>query len=220
MSINIAIDGPSAAGKSTIAKRIAEMLNYRYLDTGAMYRCVALKAKALEINLNDETRIMEMLKETIISFDSKQNIYLDAVDVSEQIRSKDMSLYASSVSLLKEVREDMVKRQRTIAINQPGIVMDGRDIGSVVLPDAQLKIYLTASSEVRAMRRYKELIAKDVECDYDEILQDVIKRDIQDTTRKNSPLTKCEDAIEVDSSYMSIEEAVTVIYELALERGA
>ena len=220
MSINIAIDGPSAAGKSTIAKNIAKMLNYRYLDTGAMYRCVALKAKKLGIEANDERKIMAMLKETIISFDASGRVFLDKKDVSDAIRENDISLLASQVSLLKEVRSDMVERQREIAASQPGIILDGRDIGSVVLPSAQLKIYLSARSEIRALRRYEELLARGVEADFTELLDEIVRRDEQDSKRENSPLTKCEDAIEIDSSFLTIEEVSQKIYSLALERGA
>ena len=218
--INIAIDGPSAAGKSTIAKRLAKMLNYRYLDTGAMYRCVAFKAKALGIELDDERRIMAMLQDTIISFDKERNIYLDGENVSDAIRSKENSLAASTVSLLKEVRADMVRRQREIAEKQPGIIMDGRDIGSVVLPRAELKIFLNASPEVRAARRYQELQDKNIPCELTEILAEVIQRDKQDSERKNSPLIKCADAIEVDSTSLSIDEVSELIYQLAIEKGA
>ncbi len=220
MSINIAIDGPSAAGKSTIAKRLAKLLNYRYLDTGAMYRSVALKASALGIDLDDEKKIMAMLRDTIISFDIGGRVYLDEVDVSLAIREHAVSAAASKVSLLKEVRNDMVARQRQIAEKQPGIIMDGRDIGSVVLPSAELKIYLSALPEVRAQRRFQELLDKGSDCDYQVILQEVIERDIQDSTRENSPLIKCDDAVEIDTSYLSVEEICTIIYDLALQRGA
>ncbi len=220
MKINIAIDGPSAAGKSTIAKKLATLLNYRYLDTGAMYRCVALKAKNLNHNLENEDEIMGMLKETIISFDTMQRIYLDARDVSEEIRSKDISFLASTVSLHKKVRADLVARQQAIAKETPGIIMEGRDIGSVVLKEAELKIYLVADASVRAKRRYQELTAKGVECDYQEILDDVNRRDLQDINRENSPLIKCDDAVLVDTSYLSIDEVVEKIFSLAKERGA
>ena len=220
MNINIAIDGPRAAGKSTIAKRLARLLNYRYLDTGAMYRSVALKAQTLGIDLDDEKKIMAMLDETIISFDIEGRVFLDDVDVSAAIRENAISAAASRVSLLKEVRADMVDRQRKIAEKQPGIIMDGRDIGSVVLPDAELKIYLSALPEVRAQRRYQELSNKGIDCDYDVILKEVHERDIQDSTRKNSPLIKCVDAVEVDTSFLTIDEITEIIYNLALQRGA
>ena len=220
MSINIAIDGPSAAGKSTIAKRLAELLGYRYLDTGAMYRCVALKAKRQHYNLEDEKQIMEMLQHTIISFDSEQRVFLDGEDVSVAIRQKEISFLASTVSRLKEVRADMVARQQRIAASQGGIILEGRDIGSVVLPKAELKIYLSATPEIRARRRYDELIAKGESCDFAEILADVNRRDTQDQTRENSPLIKCDDAVEIDSSESSVAEISEQIYRLAIERGA
>ncbi len=220
MNINIAIDGPSAAGKSTIAKIVAKKLNYRYLDTGAMYRCVALKAKKLNLDIKNEGEIMAMLKNTIISFDTSQNIYLDNVDVSSEIRENDISFITSTISLLKKVRTDMVDRQRKIGRDFPGIIMDGRDIGSVVLPDAELKIFLVADPVVRAKRRFLELQSKGQNCDLDYIIEDINKRDIQDTTRANSPLVKVEDAIEVDTSDLTIQEVADLIVNLAIERGA
>lgn len=220
MKINIAIDGPSAAGKSTIAKILATKLNYYYLDTGAMYRCVALKANRLGLKLDNEVEIMAMLENTVISFDYSQHIFLDDEDVSNSIREKDLSLKASTVSLLKDVREDMVNRQRLIAAQTPGIVMEGRDIGSVVLPTAQLKIFLVANPQKRAKRRYDELMRKGENCDLPEILQDINRRDAQDTTRINSPLIKCADAIELDTSDLSIDEVVKVLFDLAISKGA
>ena len=219
MNINIAIDGPSAAGKSTIARKLAKRLNYRYLDTGAMYRCVALKATSENIDIQDEESLLLMLKGTVIDF-VKQDVFLDGVDVSKEIRTNNISSLASDVSRLKEIRADMVKRQQDIAAKEAGIIMEGRDIGSVVMPNAQLKIFLVASPEVRAKRRYKELLSKDLPSDYLEILKAVQARDLQDSTRTNSPLIKCDDAIEVDTSNLSIKQVCEEIYFLAKERGA
>jgi CMP/dCMP kinase len=218
MRINVAIDGPGAAGKSTIAKRLAKRFNYRYLDTGAMYRCVALKAINHQLALDDETGIMQMLSDTSINFDDNLKVYLDHEDVTECIRAHNISLCASTISMLPLVRADMVKRQQAIAHQYPGIVMDGRDIGSVVLPDAQLKIYLVADSVVRAKRRVEELKARGQDCEFDEVLKDIEFRDQQDMHRQHSPLIKCEDAIEVDTSEMSIDEVVNVIATLIAER--
>jgi len=218
MRINVAIDGPGAAGKSTIAKRLALKFGYRYLDTGAMYRSVALKVLRKGLAIDDEVGIMAMLAETSITFDDKLRVYLDQEDVSDAIRAHDISLCASTVSLLPRVRQDMVRRQQEIAALQPGIVMDGRDIGSVVLPDAQLKIYLIADSKVRAQRRCDELQAKGQTFDFIQVLKDIETRDYQDMHREHSPLIKCDDAIEVDTSLMSIEEVVQYIANLIEER--
>ncbi|MFV0255522.1 MAG: (d)CMP kinase [Erysipelotrichaceae bacterium] len=221
MKINIAIDGPSAAGKSTISKRVASELGYRYLDTGAMYRCVALKVYQNKLNAKDEEAIMNILADTKIEFGLSETIYLDGVDVSEEIRKHEISFLASTVSLLPQVRLDLVQRQRKIARLQPGIVMDGRDIGSVVLKDeAQLKIFLTADSHTRAQRRYDELYKKNLDLEFDEVLDQMKKRDLQDSSRKTSPLIKVAEAYEIDSSKLSIEEVVNKIVKLAKEKGA
>lgn len=221
MAINIAIDGPSSAGKSTISKMVAQELGYRYLDTGAMYRCVALKSKLNNIVSDNEEALVKMLKDTCIEFDAERNIYMDKVDVTKEIRENEISFIASTISLLKGVRNELVKRQQSIAKENPGIVMDGRDIGSVVLKDdAQLKIFLTANSDVRAKRRFHELLNQGKPVIYKEIFESIKKRDSQDATRTNSPLIKVEDAIEIDTSHMTIVEVVDKIVVLAKEMGA
>lgn len=207
MRINIAIDGPSAAGKSTIAKTCAKMLGYSHLDTGAMYRCVAYKAKQVGIDWTDEIKLGEMIDSMKISFDSAGNVYIDDVNVSIEIRTNDMSMGASNVSKLQLVREKLVKMQQEIA-KEKGYILDGRDIGTVVLPDAELKIYLVASSVARADRRIKEYIQKGIPFDRDEVIADIEKRDYQDSHREHSPLKKADDAIEIDSSYLTIDEVV------------
>lgn len=212
MKINIAIDGPSAAGKSTIAKRCAKLLGYSHLDTGAMYRCVAYKAYQLGIDWEDEIKLGEMIDSTKISFDSNGSVYIDGNDVSIEIRKNEMSMGASNVSKHALVREKLVKMQQEIAKDK-GYILDGRDIGTVVLPDAELKIYLIASSEARADRRIKEYIQKGISFDRDEVIADIEKRDYQDTHRANSPLRKADDAIEIDSSYLTIDEVVLKIKE-------
>ena len=209
--INIAIDGPSAAGKSTIAKKVCELLNYVHLDTGAMYRCVGLKAKLNNISYEDEEALCEMLKNTEIVLTPDGKIFMDGEDVSEEIRADDVSLAASDVSKHKNVRSDLVKRQQEMAKDK-GFIMDGRDIGTVVLKDAELKIYLTASAESRALRRYKQNIELGLPVtDVETIAEEIRQRDYQDMHRENSPLTKAEDAIELDTSDLTIEESVEAV---------
>ncbi|MBR2685983.1 MAG: (d)CMP kinase [Erysipelotrichaceae bacterium] len=210
MRINIAIDGPSAAGKSTIAKRLAKKYNYIHLDTGAMYRCIALACKMADVAWKDEEEVKKLLPQSKISFDALGNVYLNGENVTRRIREKDMSMGASDVSTLLSVREDLVARQKDFAKNK-GIIMDGRDIGTVVLKDAEIKIFLTASPASRAMRRYKENMEKGIPCDFDALVKDIEERDYQDTHREQSPLTQAEDAVLVDTSEMSIEEVVDTI---------
>lgn len=210
MRINIAIDGPSAAGKSTIAKRCAKLLGYSHLDTGAMYRCVAYKAKQLGIALDDEDNVVKMIDQMKISFDSNGNAFVDGNDVSLAIRTNEMSMGASDVSKLQKVRERLVKMQQDIS-KEKGYILDGRDIGTVVLKDAELKIFLVASSEARADRRIKEYIEKGIEFNREEVIADIERRDYQDSHRAHSPLKKADDAIEIDSSNLTIDEVVNVI---------
>lgn len=210
MKINIAIDGPSAAGKSTIAKILARELGYSHLDTGAMYRCAALASKRRGIDPNDEAALEAMLDEMKISFDPAGNVYINDEDVSKQIRVNEISMLTSSISAHAKVRERLVELQQQIA-REKGFIMDGRDIGTVVLPDAELKVYMVASVKARADRRYKEYLEKHVEADYDEIYRDIEQRDYQDMNRKSSPLRKAEDAIEIDTSNMTIDEVVKEI---------
>lgn len=210
MKLNIAIDGPSAAGKSTIAKILAEKLQYAHLDTGAMYRCVAYWALHTNIALDDEIALENMIKDMNICFDSYGNVSINGDDVSKEIRMNDISMYASNVSAYPKVREKLVAMQQDIAKHK-GYIMDGRDIGTVVLPDAECKIFLVASAQARAQRRYKEYLEKGIKADYDEIFQDIQKRDYQDSHRAASPLKKAEDAVEIDTSEMNIEEVVSEI---------
>lgn len=208
--MNIAIDGPSAAGKSTIAKILARQLGYAHLDTGAMYRCVACQAVKLGVDQGDEAALCAMIETMNIHFDSIGNVYIDDTDVSKEIREQAISMMASNVSAFPRVREKLVALQQKLAENK-GYIMDGRDIGTVVLPDAEVKIYMVASVEARAKRRYKEYIDKHLEADYDEIYKDIKKRDDQDMNRATSPLRKADDAMELDTSEMGIEEVVTTI---------
>ena len=215
MKINIAIDGPGAAGKSTIAKCLAKKLNYVHLDTGAMYRSTAYKALQNHISLEDEEAVCKMLDNTKIQLATDGSIFLDGEDVSDKIRTNEMSLAASLVSKLANVRRMLVERQQEMA-KEKGFIMDGRDIGTVVLTDAEVKIYMTASPMARAKRRYDQNIAKNIPTgSIEEIAREIAERDLQDMTRENSPLKKADDAVEIDTSDMSIEEVTERIYSLA-----
>ena len=215
MKINIAIDGPGAAGKSTIAKCLAKKLNYVHLDTGAMYRSTAYKALQNHISLEDEEAVCKMLENTKIQLATDGSIFLDGEDVSDKIRTNEISLAASLVSKLANVRRMLVERQQEMA-KEKGFIMDGRDIGTVVLTDAEVKIYMTASPMARAKRRYDQNIAKNIPTgSIEEIAREIAERDLQDMTRENSPLKKADDAVEIDTSDMSIEEVTEYIYNLA-----
>ena len=215
MKINIAIDGPGAAGKSTIAKCLAKKLNYVHLDTGAMYRSTAYKALQNHISLEDEEAVCKMLENTKIQLATDGSIFLDGEDVSDKIRTNEISLAASLVSKLANVRRMLVERQQEMA-KEKGFIMDGRDIGTVVLKDAEVKIYMTASPMARAKRRYDQNIAKNIPTgSIEEIAREIAERDLQDMTRENSPLKKADDAVEIDTSDMSIDEVTEYIYSLA-----
>ncbi len=217
MKINIAIDGPSAAGKSTIAKRLAKELSYVHLDTGAMYRCVGYSALTNHVDLENELELEKMMKTMNISFDSNGNVFINNKDVSKEIRTNEISMITSKVSAYPKVRKLLVEQQQKMAENK-GYIMDGRDIGTVVLPNAELKIYMIASVKARADRRYKEYIEKGMEADFDEIYRDIEQRDFQDMNRSVSPLRQAEDAIKLDTSDMTIDEVVTAIQKLLKEK--
>ena len=215
MKINIAIDGPGAAGKSTIAKCLAKKLNYVHLDTGAMYRSTAYKALQNHISLEDEEAVCEMLEHTKMQLLTDGSIFLDGEDISDKIRTNEISLAASLVSKLANVRRMLVERQQEMA-KEKGFIMDGRDIGTVVLTDAEVKIYMTATPMARAKRRYDQNIAKNIPTgSIEEIAREIAERDLQDMTRENSPLKKADDAVEIDTSDMSIDEVTEFIYSLA-----
>lgn len=210
--INIAIDGPSGAGKSTVAKALAKSMNIIYLDTGAMYRAVALKALRRNIDPNDRENVLPLLKDTDIKItyvDGAQQIFVDGEDVSLAIREHRVSKAASDISKIKEVREYLVDMQRAIAKDND-VVLDGRDITSYVLKDSPYKFYLSASVDVRAKRRFDELIAKGQTVDYDKIKQDIIDRDKNDMTREYCPLVKTDDSIYIDSSDMNVDNVVSI----------
>ena len=216
----IAIDGPAASGKSTTAQLLAEKLGYVYIDTGAMYRACALKAKKMGIDINDEESIRELLDDIDIRIEnhnSKNRIYLDGEDVSEDIRADDISALASAISAIPAVRYKMVELQRKMG-EKGGVILDGRDIGTFVFPTAEVKFFLTANPEVRAKRRWLELQQKGINKDFSEVLADLVKRDNNDSQRALAPLKKADDAIEVDTSNMTIEEQTDYLYQIIRSR--
>ena len=213
---NIAIDGPAGAGKSTIAKIVAKKLEYIYVDTGAMYRAMALYLIREGIQPSETSKIEEACNNADISItyeDGEQVVVLNGENVNGLIRTEEVSNMASASSVNGKVREKLVALQQKLA-KETNVVMDGRDIGTVVLPDAPCKIYLTASDDVRAKRRYDELVAKGVEADLNEIKKDIIERDHRDMTREISPLRRAEDAYFLDSSSMTVDEVVAKIIEI------
>lgn len=214
--VNIAIDGPSGVGKSTIANIIAEKMNYKHLDTGAMYRCVAYYIKKNDVDFKNEDKLKEALDQIHISFDEEDHIFLNDEDVSEVIRTNDISMMASKTSALPLVRKKLVSLQQEIASDK-GYVLDGRDICTVVLPDAEVKIFMTADAKARASRRYNEYINKGIDADYEIIYQDIVARDYQDMHREISPLRKANDAIEIDTSNLTIDEVVEEVLEIIKE---
>ena len=220
MSYQIAIDGPAGAGKSTIAKKIAGELGFIYVDTGAMYRAMALFFIRNGVDVSDKEAVEEKCKEADITIryeSGEQVIYLNGENVNGRIRTEEVGNMASLTSPNPQVRKKLVELQQKLA-ESTDVVMDGRDIGTCVLPDAEVKIYLTASSRVRALRRYDELTAKGQTCDLDTIEQDIIERDRQDMTREISPLKCAEDAVVIDSSYMTIEEVADAVVKLLKDR--
>ena len=220
MSFNIAIDGPAGAGKSTIAKQLAKELSFIYVDTGAMYRSMALYFMRNGIAKEDEAAISDACKTVEVSIayeNGEQQVLLNGENVSKEIRKEEVGKMASATSVYKEVRAKLVELQQKLAADKD-VIMDGRDIGTCVLPNAQVKIYLTASVETRAERRYQELQEKGAACDLEVIKKDIADRDYQDMHREISPLKQAEDAILVDSSDMGIEEVVETIKNIYREK--
>ena len=218
--IKIAIDGPAAAGKSTIAKQAAELLGYTYVDTGAMYRAITYKALQLNINLQDGSELTKLLKETSIELKPSTNgqlVFLDQVEVTEEIRSKEVTSNVSIVAAHANLREEMVKRQIEMG-KDGGVVMDGRDIGTHVLTHAELKIFMSASVEERANRRFLENKKRGIQTSLEELKHDIALRDKLDSEREASPLIKAEDAVFIDTTTLSIEEVSNKIMQLAKER--
>ena len=213
MGYNIAIDGPAGAGKSTIAKLVAKEKGYIYVDTGAMYRGLAIHFLKKGIQTEEKEKIIDACKDAEVSIgyeDGAQQIYLNGENITSMLREEAVGNMASISSAVPEVRAKLLDLQRNLA-KEKDVVMDGRDIGTHVLPNADVKIYLTASVECRANRRFKELTEKGIACNYDEIAQDIQERDTRDMNREIAPLKKADDAVLVDSSDMTIEEVVKAI---------
>jgi len=225
--ITIAVDGFSSTGKSTLARQLASALNYVYVDSGAMYRAVTLFAIQNNMIVQEEIdtgKLVQALPEIKIEFKKNESgsgshIFLNDQDVENQIRNLHVSKYVSAVDKIPEERAKLVKQQQEMGKKQ-GVVMDGRDIGTVVFPDAELKIFMTASVEVRAQRRYDELIETGEKAGFEEVLKNIEERDFLDTTREDSPLIKAEDAVEIDNSELTVEEQFNIVLELAGNRIA
>ncbi len=214
--INIAIDGPSGAGKSTIAKAVAKAKGYIYVDTGALYRSIGLWVARKGIAKEDKENIISELGNITLELgyvDGTQRVYLNSEDVSDDIRTPEISMYASAVSAIPEVRAFLLDLQRDMA-KKNNVIMDGRDIGTVILPDATVKIFMTASPEGRAKRRYKELLEKGIETTYEDVLSDMIERDRNDSTRDVAPAIPAEDAIHFDNSADGIDRSVAELIEI------
>ncbi|SDG75366.1 (d)CMP kinase [Psychroflexus sediminis] len=223
--IVIAIDGHSSTGKSTVAKKLAKELKYKYVDTGAMYRAVTLFAMRnnwLQNGEVNESKLVENLSSIEINFEynpeaGTNDVILNGENVEDEIRAMEVSENVSSVAKIDEVRKKLVQIQKQLG-DDKGVVMDGRDIGTVVFPEAELKIFMTASADIRAQRRYKELKEKGEDLTFEEVLKNVRHRDEVDSNRENSPLVKAKDAIKIDNSHMSQEEQFETILNLAKER--
>jgi cytidylate kinase len=225
--LTIAIDGPAGSGKSSVARRVAAMLGYLYLDSGAMYRALALKALQRQVSLGDESRLAELVKDTRIELKApsaqqeaagaKNCVFLDGADVTQEIRAPEVAPAASRLATIARVREVLVAEQQRAGAGG-GVVMEGRDIGTVVFPEAELKIFLDASPEVRAERRWKEHQEKGDRLTLPEVFDEVIERDKRDRERKVSPLVRAADAVLVDNTAMGIEETSRLIFMLARER--
>jgi len=217
----IAIDGPAGSGKSTIAKMIARELGFTYIDTGAMYRAVALKIKRLGINPDDPEAVLEVLKNTEIDLRPSEEgikIFLDGEDVSDRIRTEEIGKIASKIARHRKVREILVQMQRELGKRAKDAVIEGRDTGTVIFPDADIKFFLTASAEVRAERRYRELKEKGLNVNYDRILREVKERDRLDKTRKESPLKPAEDAVIIDTSDKDIDQVFRQLIDIIKKR--
>ena len=216
MKLQIAIDGPASAGKSTVAKLVAKKLGYVYCDTGAMYRATTYAAKKNHVAYDDDQGLKEMLEKTEIRFvpaEPEQKVFVNETEVTKTIRLPEIANNVSTFSAQKSVRADLTERQRMIA-EQGGIVMDGRDIGTTVLPNAEVKIFLVASVHERAVRRFKENVEKGIDTPLDVLEKEIEERDYKDSHRKISPLTQAKDAVLVDTTSLSIEEVVAKIMEI------
>ena len=216
MKLQIAIDGPSGAGKSTVAKALAAKMGIVYVDTGALYRTIGFYVRSKNVDPKDPVKVVELLPEIQLKLgyeNGTQQVYLNGEAMGDRIRTPEMSMYASAVSAIPAVRAFLLDTQRSIA-EENDVVMDGRDIGTVILPNANVKIFLTASNECRAMRRYEELKAKGIETDYQSVLADMIQRDENDRNREVAPAVAAADAVTVDNSGMSPDECSEAIMKL------
>lgn len=219
--IQIAIDGPGGAGKSTVARAVAAKLGIVYVDTGALYRTVGLYVRSKDISADDTAGVISCLPDISLEIkyvDGKQHVYLNGEDTGERIRTPEMSTYASKVSAIPAVRAFLLDTQRDIA-KKNSVIMDGRDIGTVILPDAEVKIFLTASEECRAQRRYKELLDKGQSVTYEDVLSDMRQRDERDSTRDVAPTAAASDAVFMDNSDMTFDETVEAIIALVKKSG-
>lgn len=216
IDIKVAIDGPAGAGKSTVAKKLSEKLKFTYIDTGAMYRALTYKAIINDVDISNKDKIIELASKIDIKLEGDK-VLLDGTDVTNEIRTPIVSEQVSLVSKIPEVREIMVNLQRRMA-RDGSVIMDGRDISTIVMPDAQFKFFLTASAEVRARRRYCELVGKNVSVDYDDILSEIKKRDKIDMERDIAPLKISDDSIVIDTSNMTIDEVVCKMYDIILSK--
>ena len=212
----VALDGPAGAGKSTVAKAVAKNLEILYVDTGALYRSLALFAINNNVDCRDEENVLKILDKANVELkyvDKVQRVFLNGEDVSEKIRTPEISMGASDISAIPAVRQFFLDLQRKIA-KENSVIMDGRDIGTVILPDAEVKIFITASAEIRAKRRYDELIEKGQDVVYEDVLKDVIERDYNDSHRKIAPLKQADDAILLDTSSLSLNESIDAVIEI------
>ena len=222
MNYRIALDGPSGAGKSTIAKRLSAELGFVYVDTGAMYRSIGLYCLQNGIDTADEAAVTAALPQIDIALkyvDGEQRVILNGTDVSKEIRINEVSMAASKVSAYKAVRAFLLDTQRNMAKTQ-SVIMDGRDIGTVVLPDAEIKIFIVADPEERAKRRYKELIERGQNVPFEDVLKDIIQRDYNDENRAEAPLRQAEDAIRLDTSLLDFEQSYNAVLEIAKNKMA
>lgn len=218
--ISIAIDGPSGAGKSTVSRRAAERFGFLYVDTGAIYRTIGLAASRRGLDTHDKDSVLPILPQLNIELkyvEGEQKMFLDGEDVSASIRLPEVSMYASNVSAMQEVRDFLTDMQRDIA-KKNNVIMDGRDIGTVILPNAELKIFLTSSTEARALRRFKELQLKGESQSYEVVLADMQKRDEQDIKRAAAPLVAAEDAVILDSGDLTLDETIDAVCRLIIEK--
>ena len=215
--LRVAIDGPGGTGKSTIAKAVAERLGLEYIDTGAMYRSIALKSIREGVDPENEPAVVEMLTDTVIDFDDNK-VYLDGDDVSGLIRTNEISMQASTISKLGPVRAKVDEVSKRLAATK-NVVMEGRDIGTAVIPDAEVKVFMTAAPEVRARRRYNQLLEQGKSANLEQIKEEIEKRDYQDSHREINPLKQAEDAVFLDTSNMTIDENIDAICKLISEKS-